>query len=111
MDLQFFLLGFGGAAAVEIIRLYEKMGKLESEKFKAILVSKVYWFMTALMAAASGFIAWAIHSGDGIEAAWPVVLTGIGVRTLIAKPFELAAAHANTELGSNNKLRLKDFYG
>ena len=115
MDLTEFikygLLGFGGALSVEIFRLYEMMGKQEAEKFKMIIRSGIYWLMTFSMAVACGFVAWAINTGVDSASVWQVVISGVGARTLMAKPFELGAAHSEPKLGENDKVSLRDIYG
>lgn len=111
MMLEYISLGFGGAIAVEILKLYEKMGTLPGRKFRAILFSKIYWIMIILMAIASGFIAWGINSASEAATVWQVIISGIGARTLVAKPIELNVAHSNVELGDNNKITLRDIYG
>lgn len=105
-----FWLGFGGAIAFEGIKLYEMMGKLESKKFKSIIVSRIYWIMIIIMAAASGFIAWGINDGNNSVSKWQVIMSGIGARALVTKPIELNIAHSNTELGDKRKISLKDIY-
>ncbi len=111
MILEYLMLGFCGAMAVEILKLYEMMGNIEASKFKAILLSRIYWLMTFLMAIASGFIAWGINSNVESATIWQVIISGVGARTLVTKPIELKVAHSNTELGSEGKITLKDIYG
>ena len=109
--MKYGLLGFAGALAVEILRLYELMGKQGEERFKMTLRSGVYWFMTFSMAVASGFFAWAINSEVNSASVWQIVVTGVGARTLLVKPFELRAARAEPKLGSGNQISLRDIYG
>lgn len=109
--MEHFLLGFGGAIAVEIMKLYEMMGNTEAQKFKKIISSLIYWIMMLLMAVASGFIAWGINDGVETATVWQVIISGVGARTLVTKPIELNIAHKNTELGNKDKVTLKDIYG
>ncbi len=112
---KFFLLGMFGAISVEAFKLYEMMGKLESEKFKAVLSSRVYWVVVVLMALASGFIAWGVHSNSNPDSVsiLQVILSGIGARSLAFKPFEIKVAHQSPQLGVGDKKRvsLKDIFG
>lgn len=111
MFAEYFLLGIGGALSVEILKLYEMMGKIDSDRFKAILSSRIYWLMLLLMACASGFIAWGINAGAESATVWQVIISGIGARTIVSKPVELNVAHKNTELGVGSKVSLKDIFG
>ena len=110
---KFFLLGMFGAISVEVFKVYEMMGKLESEKFKAVLSSRVYWIVVVLMALASGFIAWGVNSNSNPDSVWSVIVSGIGARSLVFKPFEMHVAHQSPQLGVGDKKRvsLKDIFG
>jgi len=78
---EYFVLGTLGAAAAELLKLYELRGKWDEPKLEAALRSPIFWAIVIGMLAASGFIAWAVNAKTAL-APWQVVLSGIGARTL-----------------------------
>jgi hypothetical protein len=103
---SYFALGSLGAAAAELLKLYELRGKWASRKFVSAMKSPVFWCVVAGMLAASGFIAWAINA-DTKLGPWQVVLSGIGARSLIRAP--LQSAHANQASTLGEKTSRDDF--
>lgn len=98
--LEYFVLGFVGAAAAELLKVYELRGKLSSAKYRAALQSPLFWLVVCGMLSASGFIAWAVNATTQL-APWQVVLSGIGARSLIRAPIQAGSANRRTKLGSS----------
>lgn len=99
--VEYFLVGSAGAAAAELIKLYELRGKWSSVKFKSAVRSPLFWAIVAGMLAASGFIAWSANAAS-VVAPWQLVLSGVGARALIRAPAELSAANQRMRLGSKD---------
>lgn len=105
-NVDYLVLGSIGALAAEVLRLYERKAVLSTVRFGKMLRSPIYWGLFLLMLLASGFIAWAAHTGSEVQA-WAVVLSGIGASALIRAPPQLATK--KTRLGSGSPL--SDFFG
>ena len=100
-NIEYLLLGGLGAVAAEVLKLYERKAVLASVRFRKMLKSPIYWVLFVLMVLASGFIAWAAHTGSMVQA-WAVVLSGIGASALIRAPPQVAAK--KTMLGPGSTL-------
>ena len=99
-EWQSFLLGSGGAAASELLKLYELRGKLSTKRYRAMLRSPLWWFVVAGMLMASGFIAWAINAGQPSATPLQIVMTGIAARSIVRGVAESKTANAAQRLGA-----------
>ena len=112
MFIEYFLIGCSGALCLEILKVYELMGKLEKAKFLELLTWRIYWIVASAMILASGFLAWAINSGNDSATTLQLIMSGIGARTLVSKPIELPINRNATKLGNkqNSKLSIADIF-
>lgn len=99
--IEYFALGFAGASAAELLKVYELRGKLATAKYRATLRSPLFWLVLLGMLASSGFIAWAVNATTQL-APWQVVLSGIGARSLIRAPIQAQTANRRTHLGGTS---------
>jgi hypothetical protein len=100
VTLYYFLIGAGGAAAYELLRLYVLMGKLPKRKFMAMIRSPLYVSVTFGLVVASGFIAWGINA-NADPTPWQLIMSGIGARSLVSKPAEIHFAKGGATLGGS----------
>lgn len=96
---EYFVLGASGAAAAELLKLYELRSKWDEPKYSAAIRSPIFWLIVLGMLAASGFIAWAMNATTDL-APWQVVLSGIGARTLIRSPVQASVSRQKMKLGA-----------
>jgi hypothetical protein len=97
--LHHFILGAGGAAAFEALKLWDLHGKLGEERFLRLLRSFSLWIPLVLMLAASGFLTWAFYDGDAKAKTWNLVVTGIAIRTLVREVASAGFANSKRMLG------------
>ena len=107
--LEMFLLGSGGAFALEIIRAYELRGKLHHKKYRALMRSPLFWVVALLFVVASGFLAWAFNESNASAGAWQLVVTGMGASALAKKFAEAAASNARVDAGDAD-VDLRDIF-
>lgn len=100
-NIDYFLLGAFGAAAAEMLKLYQRRARLTEKRFRQLLASLKHWLIFLGMVFASGFIAWAVHTGSHVGV-WPVVLSGIGASALIRLPPESIGANRKVHLGDED---------
>jgi len=110
--LGFFLLGSGGAIALELLKLYEYRGKLTQKKYKKLMKSYLFWGVVLGMVLASGFIAWALHAESKDSTVWNVVMTGIAARSLVREIGAVRVSNSTTKLGEEEqeKISMKDIF-
>ena len=102
--------GFCGAAAEEMLKLYERKGSLGEEKFKAALASPLHWGLVLGMLTASGFLAWAVNAISSDVVPWQIVLSGIGASSLIRIPIEAKEANKPVSSGGASGFQVQDFF-
>jgi hypothetical protein len=106
-----FLLGAGGAATLEALKLWELQGKLNEAKFRKLLTSYVMWIPLIAMLAASGFVAWAYYESAPSTDTWNIVLAGIAARTLAREVVSTKLSHGKIKLGpDDNGVTVRDFF-
>jgi hypothetical protein len=108
--MEHFLIGATGAIAFEFLKLYERMEKLEADRFQLMVTSRLYWVIVGLMAIASGFVAWGINATAQDATIWQVIISGIGARSLVSKPIEIHVARKNTDLGGDSSQTFRDMF-
>ncbi len=102
IDVWQFSVGAAGAFAGEILKLWEYHGKLSSEKYRNLAASPLFWGVFLGMIGASGFIAWAVNSGQEVTPI-QLVMTGIGARGIVRGAAEAKVANSPTMLGDRTK--------
>lgn len=107
-----FFLGAGGALASELLKLYELKGKLTTAKYQRLSRSPLFWAVGAGMLLSSGFVAWAVNSGDTAQPL-QVVLTGIGASRILRGGGETTVANRGSRLGAStgeDSVRLSEVF-
>jgi len=104
-----FLLGALGAAAMELIKLYERYETMKLGRFKAMVRSGLFWGVEAGLVLGSGFLAWAMHAQAEKLVFWQVVMTGIAARTIARESLTIQQAGAETKLGGET-VTLRDIF-
>ncbi|KAA3658015.1 MAG: hypothetical protein DWQ04_26395 [Chloroflexi bacterium] len=105
-----FILGFGGAAALELLKLYDYRGKLTKKKYNKLMKSFSFWVVVLGMLVASGFIAWAFHAGSQDLRIWNVVMTGMAARSIVREAVSAQVVNASTKLGDQDSITAKDIF-
>ena len=82
-EWKLFALGAGGAASLEVVKVYAIKHRLHLKKYQKIIRSPLFWATVIAMLLVSGFIAWAAHSGVEQVQNWHVVVTGVAARSVI----------------------------
>lgn len=105
-------LGMAGAAAFELLKLYDMRGRISESKFNKIIRSPMFWSIVAGMLAASGFIAWTINDGNPNASAWQVVISGIAARSFIRETVGATVVNRPLKIGTdtNSSFHLRDIF-
>ena len=93
--LVHFLVGSGGACALEALGLYERFGRLNQKRFNRLRKSATFWCIFAGMVFASGFVACALFYEHAEAPMVHVMLAGMGARSTVRSM--LAAGVANRQ--------------
>ena len=80
------------------------------KKYQKLMKSASFWGVVLGMLVASGFIAWAFHTGSQDLRVWNVVLTGMAARSLVRESISAQVANAPTKLGSDAAVTVKDIF-
>jgi len=112
--LNDFLIGAGGAAALEAIKLWTIQGKLTERQFRKLLTCFSFWVPLLAMLAASGFLAWVFHESYLDTSPWALACVGITARSLIRETITAGVAHAPIILGGKDRAEdhvgFRDFF-
>ena len=100
-DLKLFVLGFGGAASLEIVKVYSIKHRLHLKKYQKVMKSPLFWATVVGMMLVAGFIAWAAHSGAEHVQNWHVVVTGVAARSVLRQIGE--STPTDLKLGDDGK--------
>lgn len=94
-------LGSGGAASMEVLKLYELFHKIGKRRLGNMVGSPMYWAVVLGMVLASGFVAWAFNADAKETAVWRVVLSGIAARSIVREAIAAKMAAASPTLGES----------
>lgn len=98
---EYLLLGSLGAASIEWLKSYELKHRYNSQQFKRLLHSLIYWGKFFLFLFASGFVAWAITENNPNATVWQIVISGAGANALANKGVEASLSKENLYAGEN----------
>jgi hypothetical protein len=105
-----FIVGAAGAAAFEILKLYEIKHKLASKQHARLLRSGLFWLVVVGMIAASGFVAWAFCAGQPNAFPAKVALMGIAARSLARDGLAAISAKQSIKLGDDGRLSFRELF-
>jgi len=106
-----FLFGVMGAFSAEVLKLYELKNKLNSEIYKVLYRSYVFWIVFFLFLLVSGFLTWAFLESEKDVTVWQTVITGMGISTIGKKILEGYFSKRLFDAGDDNHtVELKDLF-
>lgn len=109
MDLiTVFLFGCLGTVSVELLKLYELRGKLLLKKYAKLLKNSGYWLITGGFCIVCSLLVVAFYYGSDDPEAFQVVLTGMGMSSIIRRFIE--ATNANSEIDFGDSDGWRDMY-
>lgn len=109
--LYYFSMGAAGSACMEIFKVYEYRGRLDSSKFSQVAKSYLFWMVTLGMLLASGFITWAINSDSSCVTNLQLLISGVGARAFARSSLGLLIFNEPIQLGdASNSLNLRDLF-
>src|ERR1043166_10276495 len=103
MDLTLPILGAAGALVSEIIKQWEKFGKMPEKKFKALFRSWKTWAAAIFLIVVGGLSAWFLTSR--VASATPELgfFSGVGAMSLLRQFLAGASANRVTKLGPGDR--------
>ena len=110
---EYLFLGACGAAAFELLKIWDYRGKLKPQKFERLIRSPMFWSILLGMLVASGFFAWVFNVNAGYvgnEAIKPVVLTGIAARTILREVTAAGMTYKSEALGDDDSISARDIF-
>jgi hypothetical protein len=105
-----FSLGLAGALILELFRLYEYIGKLNSTRFTNMVRSAMFWCVAVGMLVGSGIVTWLLFYGE-ITVSKPILVLVVGgsARSIFRQAVAARIAGADIKLGKADG-KLQDIF-
>jgi len=107
--IHYWSVGAAGAAAFEVLKVYELRGKLEQKRYQALIRSVWFWLSVVGMVSASGFFSWAYcsdisNSADNPNGVsnWQLVIVAIAARSIGRSAIEAFVSNERNTLGEED---------
>lgn len=108
--INHFAIGATAAAALELLKLYERREALPNKRFQRLIRMPLYWIVTVGMICASGYFAWVFHADAPDATPAELSFSALAARSLVREGFGVAKARGALHLGEKQDGSIGDIF-